>query len=110
MRDANGNVAEFTTANIFIVKDGVTYTPVPNGTFLSGITRERVIKLLRADGQDVVEASIPPADLVAADEIFATGNYAKVQPITRYEDRDLQPGPVFRRARELYWDFAHAGH
>ena len=106
--DAIGHVAEFTTANIFIAKDGVVYTPVPNGTFLSGITRERVIKLLRAAGQEVVETSILPDALLTADEIFSTGNYGKVQPVTRYEDRDLQPGPVFRRARELYWDFAHS--
>ena len=41
--------------------------------------------------------------------MFSTGNYAKVFPITRVEDRDLQPGPIFRRARELYWAFAHGG-
>jgi branched-chain amino acid aminotransferase len=44
---------------------------------------------------------------MAADEIFSTGNYGKVIPVTRMETRDLQPGPMFKKARELYWEFAH---
>ena len=46
------------------------------------------------------------ADVMAADEVFTTGNYGKVLPITRVEDRAFAPGPVYRRARDLYWDFA----
>ncbi len=108
VRDGLGNIAEFATANIFMVKDGVTRTPPPNGTFLDGVTRRRVLQLLKDDGADVVEQTTTPEDLLGADEIFSTGNYGKVTPVIRYEDRDLQPGPVFRRARELYWDFAHS--
>src|SRR5262249_30283722 len=48
--DMLGNVAELATANIFMAKDGVVFTPLPNGTFLNGITPQRVISLLRADG------------------------------------------------------------
>ena len=59
MCDCSGNVAELATANIFMVKDGTVFTPAPNGTFLAGITRARVIKLLRAAdiyrGRDDVE-------------------------------------------------------
>ena len=51
-----GNVAELATANVFMAKDGVVFTPAPNGTFLNGITRQRVIKLLRAAGVTVVES------------------------------------------------------
>ena len=104
--DPAGNVAEFAYANLFLVKDGVVSTPVPNGTFLNGITRQRVIALLRDDGVEVVERSVDFADVLEADELFATGNYAKVVPYTRIEDRDLQAGPVGRRARELYFRFA----
>ncbi len=43
-----------------------------------------------------------------ADEIFSTSNYTKVSPITRIDERILQPGPMYRKARELYWEFAHA--
>lgn len=107
MLDPLGNVAEFATANLFIVKDGVAITPVPNGTFLNGITRRRVIGLLRGAGIPVEERTVTPADLASADEVFSTGNYAKVVPVTRVEDRDTPAGPVFAAARRLYWDFAH---
>jgi branched-chain amino acid aminotransferase len=106
--DMLGNIAELGTANIFMVKDGVVYTPAANGTYLAGITRMRVIKLLRQAGVEVIEATLRYPDFEAADEIFSTGNYTKVSPITRIDERSLQPGPVARRARELYWDFAHA--
>jgi branched-chain amino acid aminotransferase len=108
MCDMLGNVAELATANIFMVKDGVAYTPAPNGTFLAGITRARVIALLREAGITVVETMLRPADFETADEIFSTGNYTKVSPVSRLDGRDLQPGPVYRRARELYWEYAHA--
>ncbi|WP_207455224.1 branched-chain amino acid aminotransferase [Azospirillum sp. SYSU D00513] len=107
MLDPTGNVAEFATSNLFIAKDGAVATPVPNGTFLNGITRQRVIKLLREAGVTVEERTVTVADVTAADEVFSTGNYAKVVPVTRVEDRDLQPGPLFQRARELYWAYAH---
>ncbi|GMG82923.1 branched-chain amino acid aminotransferase [Paralimibaculum aggregatum] len=106
--DALGNVAETATSNIFLVRDGEVFTPIPTGCFLNGITRQRVIGLLRDDGVAVHEASLTPADLDAAEEIFTTGNATKVMPITRFEDRNLPFGPIARRARELYWDFAHS--
>ena len=107
MRDGLNNVAELATANLFLGKDGIVLTPVPNGTFLNGITRQRVISLLSEAGVKVEERTVTVSDLEEADEFFASGNHAKVQPITRYEDRALQPGPLYKRARELYWEFAH---
>jgi branched-chain amino acid aminotransferase len=104
--DPAANVAELATANIWLVKDGVAMTPVWNGTFLNGITKQRVAELLVADGIDVLETTLTVEDFAAADEIFSTGNYGKVLPIVRFEDRELQPGPVYRRARELYFDYA----
>lgn len=108
VRDMLGNVVELTSANVWCVKDGVVYTPAANGTFLAGITRSRTMKLLKEHGYDVVEKAMSWKEFLEADEIFQTGNYGKVQAITRVEDRNLQPGPVGRRARELYWAFAHA--
>jgi branched-chain amino acid aminotransferase len=105
--DAMGNVAELATANLLLVKDGVVHTPYPNGTFLNGITRQRVIGLLREAGYQVHERIVGYSELLDADEIFSTGNYAKVMPLTRIETRDLQPGPVYQKARELYWQWAH---
>jgi branched-chain amino acid aminotransferase len=106
--DALGNVAELASANIFMAKDGVVLTPIANGTFLSGITRARVIALLRQSGATVMETTLRYEDLAGADEIFSSGNYSKVSPVTRIDERSLQPGPFYRRARELYWEFAHA--
>lgn len=107
LRDPLNNVAELATANLFLAKDGVVHTPIPNGTFLNGVTRQRVIGLLREDKIDVQERTITVADLETADEMFATGNHAKVVPITRYEARNMQAGPMYKRAREMYWEFAH---
>ena len=109
MRDPIGNVAEFTAQNIMLGKDGAVHTPIPNGTFLNGITRQRVLTLLRDAGVEVIERTIRVADLVEADEIFATGNHGKVVPCLRYEDKAFAPGPLARKARELYWTWAHRG-
>jgi branched-chain amino acid aminotransferase len=106
--DMLGNVAETATSNIFAVKDGVVFTPVPNGAFLNGITRQRTIQLLREAGETVAEQAMTIADFLAADEIFSSGNYAKVVSVNRFEDRNLQPGPIAKRARELYFEWAHS--
>ena len=60
--DQEGHVAETASTNAFLVRDGVVMTPVPNGTFLAGITRARIIDLLRDDGVEVVEAALTVAD------------------------------------------------
>ena len=104
--DANGNVAEFATANLWFARDGVAYTPAENGTFLAGITRMRVMALLGEAGVETIERAISFDELLAADEVFSTGNYAKVSPVVRIEDRDYQPGPVAAKAHALYFDFA----
>ncbi len=106
--DIDGNVAETASTNVFAVRDGVVFTPVPTGCFLNGLTRQRVIKLLREDGVEVIETSMTVEDFRQADEIFATGNIAKVMPVSRLDERELGIGPVSMRARELYWDFAHS--
>ena len=107
--DPDGNVAEFAYANLFMVKDGEVHTPAINGTFLNGITRQRVIQLLKDDGVTVHERTIAFAELEQSDEVFGTGNYYKVAPCTRLEDRSLQPGPLYTKARALYFAFAEAG-
>jgi branched-chain amino acid aminotransferase len=108
IRDMLGNIAELANSNVFMVRNGVVYTPAANGVFLAGVTRQRVIGLLRNAGIDVVEKTLGYTDFLSADEIFSSGNYAKVSPITGIDGRDLQIGPMFRRARDLYWAFAHA--
>lgn len=107
MLDANGDVAELATANIFLVKDGAVATPVCNGTFLNGITRQRTIQLLCDEaGLDVEERRITYDELSEADELFATGNYTKINPVLQIDDRTLGPGPVTVQARDLYFAYA----
>jgi branched-chain amino acid aminotransferase len=104
--DAMGNVAETATANIFMVKDGEVFTPIGNGTFLAGITRSRHMKNLAADGVKVHEAVLSFDDFHGADEVFMSGNMSKVTPVTAFDDTQYQMGPVTRRVREMYWDWA----
>ncbi len=77
--------------------------PAPSGTFLDGITRQRVTALLREAGASVVECTLGYSDILAADEIFSSGNYSKAMPINRIDDRALQSAALYRKARELYW-------
>ncbi|WP_292287404.1 branched-chain amino acid aminotransferase [Marivita sp.] len=107
--DAMGNVAESATANVFMAKDGEVFTPIANGTFLAGITRARHIANLAADGTKVHETVLSFADFEAADEVFLSGNMNKVTPVVGFEDMSFQVGPVTRRVREMYWDWAHSG-
>jgi branched-chain amino acid aminotransferase len=81
---------------------------VPNGCFLAGITRARVLALLRAAGHRVEERVVTVEDLDTADEIFSTGNHGKVLPVTRYQDRTFASHDATMVARTLYFDFAQA--
>lgn len=105
--DVLGNVAETATSNIFMVKNGEVFTPVPNGTFLNGVTRQRVVKLLRDAAHKVYETTLTLDDFRVADEIFATGNYSKVVPIVKFDDHEPGVGKITMKARELYWEWAH---
>jgi branched-chain amino acid aminotransferase len=107
--DAMGNVAESATANVFMVKDGEVFTPIPNGTFLAGITRARHILNLGADGMQVHETVLTFDDFRNADEVFMSGNMMKVTPVTEFDGSHYQVGPVTRRVREMYWDWALSG-
>jgi len=106
--DALGNVAETATTNIFMVRDGEISTPVANGTFLSGITRARHIANFAADGITVHERVLSFDDFRSADEVFLSGNMSKITPVTEFEGTHYQIGPVARRARTNYWDWAHS--
>lgn len=104
--DSHGNVAETATANVFMVKDGEVFTPIANGTFLSGITRARHIANLRAEGVRVQETVLTLDDFRGADEVFLSGNMSKVTPVVAFDETRYQVGPMTRRVRQLYWDWA----
>ncbi len=106
MLDGEGNVAELASANIWLGIDGMAVTPVWNRTFLNGITKQRVARLLRARGIEVVERTVSVDDVLGADEVFSTGNWGKVLPVVRVDDRTFAVGPLYRAAREAYWLFA----
>jgi branched-chain amino acid aminotransferase len=89
-----------------MAKDGEVFTPIPNGTFLAGITRARHITNMRADGMQVHETVLTFEDFADADEVFMSGNMNKVTPITAFDDTQYQHGPITRRVREMYWDWA----
>lgn len=106
--DAVGNVAETATSNVFLVKDGEIFTPIPNGTFLAGITRSRHIQNLKSDGYQVNECVLKFEDFSGADEVFLTGNMTKITPVSLFDDIKYEIGPVTKRARSLYFDWANS--
>jgi branched-chain amino acid aminotransferase len=102
--NSEGYLAEGTTSNIFLVKDGMVWTPHPFG-ILDGITRAVVFEESRAAGIPVGETNIPPEALFSADEAFITSSLKAVLGITRVNGRivgDGRPGPITRRLKELH--------
>jgi branched-chain amino acid aminotransferase len=102
----DGSIGEFAAANIFIVKDDRVYTPAANGSILPGITRARVIDLLRKNGVETIETQFSAADVYQADEVFSTGNHVKVAPVVQIDQRTYEIGPISKKAKALYWDYA----
>lgn len=105
--DSLGNVAESATSNVFMVRDGEVFTPIPNGSFLDGITRQRIISVLRQSGVVVHECCLQLEDFHQADEVFLTGNLAKVTPVTAFDNTQYEIGPIATQARTSYMDWAH---
>ena len=105
MLNRDGNVSEGSGENLFLIRDGVVHTPPVSAGILDGITRASVITLLTEDGFEVRETDLTRGDLYAADELFFTGTAAEVTPVREVDDRPIglgRPGPVTRRAQELY--------
>ena len=104
MLGTDGFLAEGSTESVFIVKDGVLMTP-PVGRVLSSITRLSVLEAVPQIGIPVVERPITADELFAADEIFTVHTGTKVEPVARFEDRQLEaPGPVTARVMKLIDD------
>jgi len=104
--DAMGNVAETASANIFMVRDGEVFTPIPNGTFLAGITRARHIENMCAAGMTVHETVLTFDDFRTADEVFMSGNLMKVTGVSEFDGTLYRGSAVTERVREMYWDWA----
>ena len=103
--NTDGLIAEGSGENLFMVRKGVVHTPPTSAGALDGITRDSVYTLLEEDGYTIKETQISRTDLYYADEVFFTGTAAEVTPVREIDDRDVgdgTPGPVTRRAQELY--------
>ena len=110
MLNTDGRISEGSGENIFIIRDGVVHTPPVSAGCLDGITRNSVVALLTEDGYEVVEKSFSRSDLYYCDEIFFTGTAAEVTPVREVDDRavgDGKPGPITKRAEQLYLDLVH---
>lgn len=107
MLNQDGVVSEGSGENLFLVKDGVVYTPPISVGCLDGLTRDAVMTLLAEEGHEIVEKVLDRSDLYYGDEVFFTGTAAEVTPVREIDDRpvgDGTPGPITRKAQELYAD------
>jgi branched-chain amino acid aminotransferase len=107
--DVGGFVAEGSGENIFIVRDGVLYTPDLTSA-LEGITRDTIMRLAADEGLSVHEKRITRDEVYIADEAFFTGTAAEVTPIREIDDRPIGSGtrgPVTERLQALYFDQVH---
>jgi branched-chain amino acid aminotransferase len=105
MLDQNGYLSESTTTNLFIVRDGKVYTPSTSAGILSGVTRNRTLKLIQELGYDVCEKSLTPFDITVADEAFLTGTLAEVAPVVKvkgYQIGNGKPGKITGRIIEAF--------
>ena len=113
----DGYVGDGSGENIFVVKDGVIFTPDLSASILPGITRDSVITIARGLGYEVVLKPLIRTDLYVADEMFMTGTAAEVTPIRSVDDQEIgDPGPVTKsdpdgvpatRSRAATTRFAH---
>jgi branched-chain amino acid aminotransferase len=110
MYNHEGYVAEATGDNVFIVRDGVIYTPPVEAGSLEGITRSVVIRLAKEDNLEVIEKNLTRYDLYVCDEFFLTGTAAEVIGIVEIDGRiigDGKPGPITKLLRKKFFKYAH---
>jgi branched-chain amino acid aminotransferase len=112
--DAQGYVAECSGENIFVVRNGVIYTP-PRNSILEGITRDTILTLAREEGYTVVEEQISRDQLYIADEVFLSGTAAEVVPVAEIDHRPVRTGrrgPVTQRLQTLFHETVkgHGAH
>jgi branched-chain amino acid aminotransferase len=105
MLNHNGEVAECTGDNIFIVKRGLLRTPHLVAGLLEGVTRNAVIELAHAAKITVQEMALTRHDIYSADECFVTGTAAEIAPVVQCDGRPIgngKPGPITRQLRERF--------
>jgi len=107
-----GQIAECTGDNIFLIKDGVIRTPHVSCGVLAGVTRQTVIDLARAKGYTVDETFLTPFDISASDEVFLTGTAAEVIAMISLDGRAIgcgKPGPITQEIMALFREHTSVG-
>ncbi len=110
--DVNGYVSEGSGENIFVIRDGIIYTPTSGQSILAGLTRQAVMHIARELGYDVRETMIPREALYIADEIFLTGTAAEITPVRsvdKYPVGDEKRGPVTKILQSHYLKILQSG-
>ncbi|MCX5636415.1 MAG: branched-chain-amino-acid transaminase [Planctomycetota bacterium] len=110
MYNHEGYVAEATGDNVFIIRNGVIYTPPVEAGALEGITRGVVIRLAKKESLEVVEKNLTRFDLYVCDELFLTGTAAEVIGVVEVDGRAIgngAPGPVTKLLRKRFFEYAH---
>jgi len=105
--DHEGFVAEGSGENLFIVRNGILYTPETTSA-LEGITRDTLMQIAKEQGMEVVEKRISRDEVYVADEAFFTGSAAEVTPIREYDGRSIgdgSRGPITEKLQALYFDY-----
>jgi branched-chain amino acid aminotransferase len=104
----DGYVADGSGESIFVVRDGVIYTPDLAASILVGVTRDSVIQIAQDLGHRVVEKPIIRTDLYLADEVFMVGTAAEVTPVREVDDQVVgPPGPITQEIQKAYLDTVH---
>jgi branched-chain amino acid aminotransferase len=106
--DDKSNVCEGTGENIFVVKEGVIYTPPQSASILDGISRKSVMQIARDLGYELIERDIARAELGMADEVFLTGTAAELTPLREVDGIEIgPPGPITREVQQAFFDALH---
>jgi len=100
----DGYVADGSGENVFVVRDGVLYTPDLSAGILPGLTRDTIIQIAQDLGHTVVEKNLIRSDLHIADELFMCGTAAEVTPICEIDDIVIGVGPVTKEIQKAYLD------
>jgi branched-chain amino acid aminotransferase len=111
--DVSGNLSEGSGENLFVVKDGLLFTPSISSSLLPGVTRASVIQLAEEAGIKLREGSLPREILYVADELFFTGTAAEVTPIRSVDKIKVgngKPGPVTMKLQTMFFDIVRNGN
>jgi branched-chain amino acid aminotransferase len=106
--DDKGHVCEGTGENVYIVRDGVIYTPPATASILWGINRMSILEIAKDLGYEVVERDIARSEMVLADEMFLSGTAAELVPVREIDDIEIgTPGPITRELQSAFEDALH---